>query len=572
MAVGCGGVPLPNSEKVIPAVESPVTRSSIPLSVHPTPRLHQDHRKVPFACPLFIEVSTEVGVQFQYDNGATGKALMIESAGGGAGWLDYDGDGSWDLYLVQGGNPTPKPDETLLPDCLYRNMGDGRFRDVSRLAGVTDGGYGYGAAVGDYDNDGFDDLYVTNVGHNVLYHNLGDGTFQEVTEAADVDDPRWSTSAAWGDLDHDGDLDLFVCNYLKYDPFHPFPCPKKDGSPGICHPQDLPAEPNEVFLNHGDGTFRRVAHEWGLDGEEKDSKSLGVVIADLNGDGRVDVYVANDTTANFLFVNQGQGRFQESAAKLGCAMNGQGSYQASMGVAVGDYDRNGFLDLYVTHFTDDSNTLYQNLGPAGFHDSTRTTGLHQPTLKYLGFGTVMADFNQDGHEDLFVTNGHIDDWRDKGELFEMPPQLFTYTGTKWEECSEKAGQPFREQRIGRAVASCDFDDDGDLDLAVVHQNTPTWLLRNDSQRGHWLKVRLIGRSSNRRGVGSQVTLRQGQSVLVQQLMGGTSYCASHQPVLVFGLGESNANCSIEIRWPSGISQQVDNIEPDRSLVLMEPEK
>ncbi len=572
MAVGCGGVPLPNSEKGIPAVESPVAHRDIPRSVRATPRVRPDHSKSPLACPLFIDVSTEVGVQFQYDNGATGKALMVESIGGGAGWLDYDGDGSWDLYLVQAGNPTPKPDETLLPDCLYRNMGDGRFRDVSHLAGVTDGGYGNGAAVGDYDNDGFDDLYVTNVGHNVLYHNLGDGTFQEVTEAADVDDPRWSTSAAWGDLDHDGDLDLFVCNYLKYDRFHPLPCPKKDGSPGICHPNDLAAEPNEVFLNQGDGTFRRVAHEWGLDGDEENSKSLGVVIADLNGDGRVDVYVANDTTANFLFINQGQGRFQESAAALGCAMNGLGHYQASMGVAVGDYDRNGFLDLYVTHFTDDSNTLYQNLGPAGFHDSTRTTGLHQPTLKYLGFGTVMADFNQDGHEDLFVTNGHIDDWRDKGELFEMPPQLFTYTGTKWEECSQKAGQPFREQRIGRAVASCDFDDDGDLDLAVVHQNAPTWLLRNDSQRGHWLKVRLIGRSSNRRGVGSQVTLRQGQSMLVQQLTGGTSYCASHQPVLVFGLGESNANCSIEIRWPSGISQQVDNIEPDRSLVLMEPGK
>ena len=281
-----------------------------------------DGKGLPASYPYFNDVREEVGVDFAYQNGATGKSLMVEATGGGAGWLDYDADGAWDLWLVQGGNPIPEPGEAGLPPSLFRNVGAGRFQNVTDGAGIASIGYGQGIAVADFDNDGFDDVYVTAVGHNALWHNQGDGKFTLVTESAGVDDPRWSTSAAWGDFNQDGYLDLFVCNYLKYDPYHPISCPKKDGSPGTCHPENLSAEPNAAFLNLGDGTFRPIVRDWGLDGNESDSKSLGVVIADLNGDGRPDVYVANDTTANFLFINQASGRFKESANELGCAMSG----------------------------------------------------------------------------------------------------------------------------------------------------------------------------------------------------------------------------------------------------------
>ncbi len=518
--------------------------------------------------PRFSEVHEAAGVEFRYDTGAVGKALMVESTGGGVGWLDFDGDSVWDLYFIQGGNPTPAGNEELPGNVLYRNLGEGTFLDVSRAAGVAHTGYGQGLAVGDFDDDGFDDIYVTNVGRNVLYHNQGDGTFRDVTGEAGVGDELWASSAAWGDLDGDGDLDLFLCNYVKYDPYDPVCCQDDEGNPAVCHPEHLDPQPNECFQNEGNGRFTPIARQWGLRGEG--GKSLGVVIADLNGDGLPDVFVANDTTANFLFVNKGHGTFEESATRLGCALSGRGLFQASMGIALGDYDRNGFLDLYVTHFAQDSNTLYANLGPAGFYDTTRTTGLHQPTLPYLGFGTVMNDFNADSHEDLFVTNGHIADWRKKGDLLEMPAQLFSFDGQRWVDSSDHGGLFFQETGIGRAVAGCDYDDDGDMDLAIVHQNATAALLRNDSQRGHWLKLRLIGRVSNRRGVGAAVTVEQGDDVLVDQLAGGTSFCSAHQPALFFGLGQSSAECTISIRWPNGIHQKMRGVSVDQTLVISEP--
>ena len=558
-AIGCGNAPKGESidakSSSRPAFDlqpksNPVTKASRP-EIEPC---------------QFSEVSQHSNLTFHYDNGADERALMVQSAGGGAGWLDYDRDGIWDLYLVQGGNPTANSDERI-PDSLQQNLA-GVFREVANHAHISSRGYGYGVAIGDYDDDGFDDVYVTNVGGNFLLRNLGDGTFEDVTEAAGVDDKRWSSSATWGDIDLDGDLDLFVCNYLDYDPHDPLACPDKNGKPSVCHPENLEGVPNECFENLGNGSFRRVAQEWGLQGPQ--SKSLGVVIADLSGNGRPDIFVANDTTANFLFVNESRGVFREVAGPSGCATNGQGDFQASMGIAVGDYNRDGFLDLYVTHFTDDSNTLYTNLGENGFHDNTRLCGLHKPTLEYLGFGTVMADFNQDGHADIYVANGHIDNWQDRGVMFEMPPQLFSYDGAQWIDLGDRAGAAFKQRTIARAVASCDFDDDGDLDLAVVNQNAPTWLLRNDSKRGHWLKVELIGRSSNRRGIGARITVRQGgQAVLVHELVGGSSYCASHQPAAIFGFGHQDADCSVEVRWPDGRVQRLDDVTVDQNLLLQE---
>ena len=513
--------------------------------------------------PHFEDVAGQVGISFTYLNGSTGKVLMVESTGGGAGWLDFDGDGLLDLYLCQGGNPASenRPSEPL--DQLYRQVEPDRFIAVTEAASVFERFYGQGVAIADFYDDGFDDIYVTNVGSNTLFKNQGDGTFSDVTRQGGVGNLLWSSSAAWGDLDGDGDLDLYVCNYVDYDPYHPIPCGTGD-KPGTCHPENMDAVPDECYFNQGDGTFQPEARTRGLFGPL--NKALGVVIADMNNDGAPDVYVTNDTTPNFLFVNQGNGQFIESGSLLGCAVSRDGLPQASMGVALGDFDQNGWLDLYCTHFTQESNTLYKNLGPSGFQDVTGIVGLHAPTLKYLGFGTIMTDFNQDGHEDIFVTNGHIDDWRATGKLYEMEPQLFSFEGPRFVECGPVAGEFFKRTVIGRGVARGDFDNDGDWDLAVVHQNTPTAILRNDSTRGHWLKLRFVA-TTNRRGWGTRVILRQGNRTLVEEMAGGTSYASAHQAAMIFGLGENSAPAHLEIRWPNGELQSVADVAIDQELVI-----
>jgi len=517
----------------------------------------------------FTDVHDELGLNFVFDNGKSRARLMLESTSGGVGWLDYDGDGWWDLYLPQGGNPfTQDEPQRSSNDELYANREGRQFVRVTNQAGLRDVEFGHGVAIGDFDNDGFDDIYVTNVGPDILYHNAGDGTFREVTQQAGIHCPAWSSSAAWADLDLDGDLDLYVCTYVDYDPRHPHACLTDEGTPGICHPDNLGDVPDQCYFNLGDGTFEEVARERGFVGPG--SKSLGVAIADFNGDRLPDVFVANDTAANHLFLNVGDAHFEERAIAMGCAMSGQGHYQANMGVGFGDYDENGFPDLYSTTFTKDSNTLFANFGPSGFEDVTRKTNLHVPTLPYLGFGTVMSDFDHNGRQELFIANGHIDDWRDRnGDLWYMPAQLFTFNGSAWDECGPIAGPYFQKFWLGRGVASADFDEDGDLDLAVVHQNDPIGLLRNDSDKGHYLKFRFIGQQSNRRGIGVRVTVTQAGRRLVQQLPGGTSYCASHQPVLFFGLGESSELCQITVDWPNGRQQTMTGMDVDRRLVVDE---
>lgn len=516
---------------------------------------------------VFTEAA-DCGIDFVYLNGATGKALMVESTGGGCAWLDYDRDGWPDLYLGQGGDPAAPAEKTRPIDCVYRNLGNGVFLDVTTAAGIQEHGYGQGVAAGDYDNDGFEDLFVTNVGFNVLFHNRGDGTFQPVELTVPSAKRRWSTSAAWGDIDRDGDLDLFVARYCDYDPYHPRPCFRQNGSPGVCHPKDVEPYPDEFYLNEGDGTFRPVARERGLSGPG--NRALGVAIADFDNDDWPDIFVANDTTMNFLFINRQDGSFDERAQFLGCAVNVNGSPQANMGIAVGDYDGNGFLDLYVTHFHSEWNTLYQNLGLSGFHDVTAPARLATPTMGKLGFGTVMGDFDQNGFQELIVANGHIDDVTEKGIEYEMHAQLFAYDGETWDDTSLNAGAFFRAKTIGRAIATADYDQDGDLDVVYVPQNSKTILLRNDSQRGHWLKLRFNCKTSNRFGIGTRVTLNSGSATWMQELAGGTSYCCSHEPVMVFGLGELSGPCHLEIRWPSGQTTSLTDVPVDQPLTVNEP--
>ncbi len=544
-----------------------------PLPFRATSRISDDIQTMTDDGPVVKNRTrlTEVldsGIDFTYENGARGQALMVEATGGGCGWLDYDSDGQPDLYLGQGGNPAAPASAEQPNDRLFRNLGNGRFEDVTSWTLIDERGYGQGVAVADFDNDGFDDIFVTNVGFNALFQNRGDGTFHPVDLITEAVPPAWSTGAAWGDLDRDGDLDLYVCHYCIYDPMHPKPCFRTSGEPGTCHPKDVEPAPDECYLNQGDGTFRSVATERGLYGPG--NRALGIAIADFDNDDWPDIYVANDTTKNFLFVNQRNAYFEERGEFLGCAVNVNGSPQASMGVAVGDYDRNGYLDLYVTHFHNEWNTLYQNLGPNGFHDVTAQAMLAVPTMEKLGFGTVMIDFDQNGYPELLVANGHIDDVTSKGIEFEMAPQLFAYNGRVWDDVTAAGGDFFQRKMIGRGVATCDFDGDGDLDVAVVLQNSKMALLRNDSQRGHWLKLRFQGINSNRHGIGTRVTLRSGKTTWMQELAGGTSYCSSHEPVLIFGLGDAADACSLEVRWPNGLVQSIANVTVDQDLVLREP--
>lgn len=516
----------------------------------------------------FFTETLDCGIDFTYLNGASGKSLMVESTGGGCAWLDYDKDGWPDLYLGQGGDPAAAADETRPIDRLYRNLGNGSFQDVTLGAGIEEHGYGQGVAAADYDNDGFEDIFVTNVGFNVLFHNQGDGSFEPVELTVPAAARLWSTSAAWGDIDRDGDLDLYVARYCDYNPYHPKPCFRQNGAPGTCHPKDVEPYPDEFYLNEGNGTFRPVAQERGLYGPG--NRALGVAIADFDNDDWPDIFVANDTTMNFLFINRKDGHFDNQAEFLGCAVNVNGSPQANMGIAVGDYDGNGFLDLYVTHFHSEWNTLYQNLGPNGFHDVTAQARLATPTMEKLGFGTVMVDFDQNGLQELLVANGHIDDVTDKGIEFEMKAQLFSFNGKVWDDTSPTAGTFFQKKTVGRAVATADYDLDGDLDVAYVPQNSKTTLLRNDSKRGHWLKLRFICKTSNRFGIGTRVTLHCGTSKWMQELAGGTSYCCSHEPVMVFGLGDLSGPCRLEIRWPGGQTSTMADVQIDRALTVFEP--
>jgi hypothetical protein len=538
----------------------PKTTTPKPIPTHEEPKAFR-----------FVDVAEEVGIAHRYENGALGQSLMVEATGGGAGWFDYDVDGFLDLFLVQGGVVLSDTNVNRKPDALFRGSTAGSFASVGPFAGLDDREYSQGVAIADFNNDGFDDVYVTSIQHNKLYQNQGDGTFSDVTDSAAVDDPRWSTSAAWGDLDQDGDLDLYVCNYVNFNVHDPKICLRlKSNAPAMCNPKDFEPIPDECFENLGDGTFRPVAQAWGLIGPG--NRALGVAIADFNNDGCSDIYVANDTTANFLFLNRSAQRFEETATLLGCALSAHGTGQASMGVAVGDYDRNGFLDLYVTHFSGEWNTLYRNLGPEGFQDRTALVGLVAPTLEKLGFGTVMSDFDQDGHVELFVANGHVDPASGESAGYEMLPQLFTFLGRTFKECGDSAGDYFRQKRVGRGVAMGDYDNDGDWDLAIVHHNAPAAVLRNDCQRGHWLKLKAIGRRGPRTPIGLRVTLRQGSLSLVQEISGGTSYCSANEPAVIFGVGQSPEPCDLEIRWPNGTLQRIEKISLDQTLQLLEPDQ
>jgi tetratricopeptide (TPR) repeat protein len=521
--------------------------------------------------PRFTDDAQTAGLNFVHENGgAPGRLIPPVTASGGVGLIDFDSDGWLDVYCVQGGTFPPAGKAPRSGDRLFRNRGNGSFEDVTASSGIgmMAGGYGHGVAVGDYDNDGHPDLFVTRWRAYALYRNRGDGTFDDVTDKAGLAGDRdWPTSAAFADLDGDGDLDLYVCHYFKWDEHDKRACfDPNDPTTYRCLPLDFESLPDHVFRNDR-GRFIDVTKEAGI--TDANGRGLGVLAANLDEDGRIDLFVANDMTANYLFHNLGGFRFEEIGHQAGVAGNASGTYQAGMGVACGDLDGDGRLDLAVTNFYNESTTFFRNLGQGVFADSTSAVGLAIPSRYMLGFGVAFFDANNDGRLDLITANGHVHDGRPQFP-WQMPLQLFLGDPRgKLTDVSHKSGLPFQIPRMGRGLAVGDLDNDGRPDALVISQNEPLIFLHNQTDGGHFLTLQLEGTTSNRGGIGAVVSLKCSSHVQVAPSLGGGSFQSASDPRIHFGLGASRQIDSFDVRWPSGRHDRFANIEADTGYRLRE---
>ncbi len=524
-----------------------------------------------------VDGTEAAGIRFEHRHGGTGRRYMPETMGSGVAWLDYDGDGLVDLYLVNGA-PTPGYEGPPPEDALYRNLGDGTFADVVARARAENPGYGMGATVGDVDNDGDEDLLLTNLGDDLLLRNNGDGTFSDATAEAGVGDPSWSTSAGFADIEGDGDLDLYVANYVDFTyQSHKVCGDVRMGFEAYCHPDVYGGVPDSLFVNQGGGRFAAAGAErlskeaaaWKADG-----KGLGVTFLDVEGDGDEDIFVANDSTANFLWINRGDGVFEDEAVASGVAFDEDGATTAAMGVGVGDLDRDGDEDLFVTNLDYETNTLYANQGEGFFVGKTFEAGLGPPSWLLVGFGTEFLDLDDDGRLDLVVANGHVIDnvhLRREEVTYAQPSLVFRSEGEmRLRDVSELAGEAVTRPKVGRGLAAADFDLDGDLDLAVTQNNAPAVLLRNEQRdEGRWLEVRLIGTRSNRDGYGARVSVEAGGRRWVREHRSASSYLSRSEPVLHFGLGQVEGVERVEVTWPSGRREAWHHPPLDRRLTLRE---
>jgi hypothetical protein len=527
------------------------------------------------AAVAFRDVISESGIDFRHHSPLSPLRHIHLYMGSGLAWFDYDRDGRPDLFFSQGLAFPPEPVEQRPSDQCFRNTLDGTFRNVTLAAGLADSEFSMGAAAADYDNDGFPDLYVTNFGENRLYRNNGDGTFAETGRALAVNDRRYGSSCAWGDIDGDGNVDLFVVNYLKIDPDEYPICNTTVGGKlhfVTCHPRVIEGDDDVLYRNRGDGTFEDFTGAAGLT-KNPGRKGLGVAAADLDGDGDLDFYVANDTVPNQLWENQGGGTFVERGFVSGTAVNRQGRVTASMGLAVGDVDGDGRPDLIVTTFIKEGLSLFRNEGGLQFLDVADEMGLAAPSRLRLGFGTSLIDADNDGWPDLFVANGHIQDRaRELGlndEPFaQLPLLLRNEDGRRFGDISKEGGAYFRKPHVGRGCAAADFDGDGLLDLAVSHLDDRPALLKNVTRAaGQSIAVELIGRQSNRGGIGATVRVRRGARELVRVRQAGTSYLSCDDERLLFGLGEAEGGLEISVRWPNGTTETWRR-QPDRGLVRL----
>ncbi len=530
----------------------------------------------PFAAN-FVDVAAEAGLRHPTVYGPLDhKDYIVETVGCGCAFLDYDNDGWMDLLVLSGSRVAGAPPGTS--SRLYRNNRDGTFTDVTEEAGLLRELWASGVTVGDYDNDGYDDIFITAFGQNVLYRNNGDGTFTDVTRAAGLIDarPRWGAGCAFLDYDLDGHLDLFVSNYCHFD-FDTAPKPGTatcnwKGVPVHCGPRGLPFSRHSLYRNNGDGTFQEVSEQAGI-ARARPGYGMTVAAADYDNDGWPDIYVACDSTPSLLFRNRRDGTFEEIGLARGVALNEDGQEQAGMGVGVGDFTLSGDLDIFKTHFADDTNILYVNDGAGRFKDRTLASGL-AVEVRYVCWGAGIVDLDNDGWPDIFYATGNIYpevESRLPGYPFKTPNVVFrNLGGGRLEQLHDEAGPAMATAHSSRGCAFGDFDNDGDIDILVVNLNEPPSLLRNDIEGGgNWLKAKLIGTVSNSSAIGARVICSYGPRRQVQEVMSQSSYYSCNDPRLHFGLGD-HASASLRIRWPSGVSQALDDLPANQIVTIREP--
>ncbi len=533
----------------------------------------------PRSTAKFSDATAASGVTFRHFASHTTKKYLIEAMGSGVALFDFDNDGRLDLFLVNGASVSDPQAPGTIPqktdpkqwNRLYHQKSNGTFEDVTEKSGLKGAGYGMGVTVGDYDNDGFEDLYVTSYGGNKLYHNQGDGTFTDVTAKTGLAGEGWSTSAAWVDLDGDGLLDLVVARYLQWD-FNDIYCgEKKAGYRSYCHPDEFQPITPLVYHNNGNGTFTEISKEAGM---SKAGKGLGVAIADFNRDGCIDVFIANDSVPEFLYQNKGNGRFEEVALMSEVAVDGDGHTFAGMGVDFSDYNNDGLPDLILTDLAYQMYALFQNNGDGSFTYVTHSSGLGTMTLLHSGWGVSFMDYDNDGWKDLLIAQGHVLDTIEKNfpQLkYREPMLLARNTGHGFIDISTDSGNVFQQLWASRGMAVGDLDNDGRLDAVVTTNDGPIYILRNETVSGnHWLLLNLIGHISNRDAIGAEVRITSPKGLQFATVSTSGSYLSSNDKRVHFGLGAETTIQNIEIRWPSGIVQTMKNVRADQVLRVDEP--
>jgi len=520
----------------------------------------------------FTEISHEAGVDFLHVNGASADKHLVETIGSGGLFFDYDDDGWIDIFLVDGGSFADPAVAQRARHRLFRNRGDGTFEDETGRSGIRHRGYGMGACAGDYDNDGWVDLYVTGFGPNTLYRNTGTKSFTDVTTATPAGLSSWSTACAFADLDRDGDLDLFVTSYVATDPKHSRFCGSANSKTRFyCHPLLFEPLPNVALRNNGDGTFTDVSAASGIGAYR--GNGLGVVIGDFDEDGWPEVFVANDSMPNFLFHRTAEWRFTNVALRAGVAVASDGRARAGMGTDAGDYDGDGKVDLVVTNLDSEMHSLYRGLGDRLFAYATPESGIGPATLPFVGFGVVFFDFDNDTQLDLAIANGHIMDNAPQyraGATYAQRNQLFrNVSRSRFGDVSRSAGTGFAIEKVSRGLVSGDIDNDGDLDLLVTNNGQSADLLRNEGVSGNALLVRTIGKKSNRDGVGAQLKLTIATHTQEREVKAGSSYLGQNDRRQHFGLGSATRVDRLEVRWPSGQTDLLQNIEANQIITIRE---
>ena len=547
-------------------------RSSLGLLICPLLGITVLAGTLPGSKVRFTDIAPESGLVFTHFNGAREQFYFPEIMGAGAAFLDYDGDEYQDVYLVNGSS-LPRPDPVKDPSSrLFRNRGDGTFTDVTAVTGLeVKGIFGTGVGVGDYDNDGDPDLYLTGYLRSALLRNNGDGTFADSTAEAGVENQgHWAASSGFFDYDRDGDLDLLVANYVRFDTQQNTLC-RQGGERSYCHPSTFQSDSSVLYRNNGDATFTDVSQDSGIG--KVAGKALGVVFADYDGDSWDDVFVACDTTPDLLFKNNRDGTFSEVGLLAGVAYDHNGHARAGMGVDFGDYDGDGLMDLVVTNFSMEGNALFRNLGDGSFSEETYTTGILENSFLNVGFGVGFLDIDNDSDLDVFSVNGHvihnIDRYRDD-TTFAQQMLLYENTGGHYQEVSSRSGECFKRLDVGRGAAFADFDNDGDMDILVSNNGSRVRLLRNDGgNQGNWLSLKLVGRKSNRDGIGARVRARLGNRWLYRQIVRAGSYLSSNDVRLHLGLRQVEQVDKLEITWPSGAVQKLKEVESNQFLTVEE---